>query len=155
MLLVYLLANNYFISHFITQCSIDALFGKSFAGRTNIWGFMDDSWITGPFSLFLEKPFVDDQTKGTGVAAGTWCGDNSVGGYFDYPVVVSQTGFAKDNIFSFEMAAGSGPGSFLYTGEYNCETGEIMWGRASTQSGSGSHYEGLLAPNALTCPPLE
>jgi hypothetical protein len=130
------------------------LFDKSFAGRTIIWGFGDDSWITGPFSLFLEKPFVDDQTKGTGVAVGQWCGVNSwpTNFRFSYPVVVSQTGFAKGNIFSFEMATTDGP-SFHYTGEYNCETGEIMWGRASTQSGSGSHYEGLLAPNAagFTC----
>ncbi len=113
---------------------------------------MDDSWITGPFSLFLKKPAdnVAPITTGTGVAVGQWCGENSVpiGFEFSYPVVVSQTGFAKGNIFSFEMAAGF---SFHYTGEYNCETGEIMWGRASTQSGSGSHYEGLLAPNALTC----
>ena len=132
------------------------MFGKSFAGRTNIWGFGGPYWITGLFSLFLEEP-IDDVTpitSGTGVAVGQWCGENSVPNNFDfsYLVVVSQTGFAKDNIFSFEMAT-TDDASFHYTGEYNCETGEIMWGRASTQFSSGSHYEGLLAPNAseFTC----
>jgi hypothetical protein len=102
-------------------------------GATGIWSSAERRLIFVPQSYY--------SGNGTGVVVGDTCIIGSV-----TSMSLAQTSFAVGNMFSFELNIDSGAQT-LY-GAYNCETGEIIFGNANTNSA----YQGVVSATALSCP---
>ena len=101
-------------------------------GATGEWSSAERRLIFEPQSFY--------QGTGTGVVVGNTCIIGNVAS-----MSLAQTSFPVGNMFSFELNIDN---SQTWNGAYNCETGEIIFGNANTNSA----YQGVVSATALSCP---